>query len=530
MVCRIGCKMLLSLLLLFGWQVEAQDYTIIRHEVMVAMDDGVRLNTTVFEPIDQPPENGWPTIVFIHGLGGSKSVRPADDFSKGGYITMAYTVRGQGQRTGGAPSGGMSTLLGDREAQDLKDMIAWLKENHTVDPDRIGIAGGSHGAIHTWMAVAHRLGIAAAVPQSFTADLTDAVIMNGSIHSSLARALRRDFIDATLAAEGRSLILAYDSEGIREKFARPRDLRSGLADITTPVMIQFAWEDGGGTANGVIADFNLLKEARKLYLGTGGHGSARVRAEASFRSRWTQRWLNRWLQGDENGIEDGPPVEIALLDTWEHLQFSAFPPPESRDRAWFLQSSADTIDILASDPPATDAVQMLTHACDTTFTMQALYDANVPLRGADGVLTRFTLDALRYETPPLESDLLVVGIPKFSLFVGATATHYQINLRLWDVDPQTGTRRLFSRATYLVRKASHPDGEAISADMGAIGYRVPAGHRIRLEISNLDLDWNTAKQEWRRLWGIPYFEQAKIRIHSGGERPSQVVLPVLAAE
>ena len=530
MVCRIGCKILLSLLLLFSWQVDAQDYTIIRHELMVAMDDGVRLNTTVFEPIDQPPESGWPAIVFIHGLGGSKNVGSADAFSKGGYVTMAYTVRGQGQRTGGAPSEGMSTLLGPRESQDLKAMIAWLKENHAVDPGRIGIAGGSQGAIHTWMAVAQRLGIAAAVPQSFTADLADAVIMNGSIHSNLARALGKDFVDSTLAAEGRSLILTYGSDGLREKFARPRDLRSGLADVTTPVMIQFAWEDGWGTANGVIADFALLKGPKKLYLGTGGLGSARVRSEASFRSRWTQHWLDRWLKGDENGIEDGPPVEIALLDTWEHLQFSAFPPPESRDQTWFLQGTADTIGILTPDPPATDTAQILTHACDTTFTMQALYDANVPLRGADGVLARFTLDSLLYETPPLESDLLVVGIPKFSLFAESAASGYQINLRLWDIDPQTGTKRLFSRATYLVRKETHPDGDAVSADMGAIGYRIPAGHRIRLEISNLDLDWNTAKQEWRRLWGIPYFEQAKIRIHSGGEHPSRVVLPVLTAE
>ena len=162
--------------------------------------------------------------------------------------------------------------------------------------------------------------------------------------------------------------------------------------------------------------------------------------------------------------------------------------------------------------------------------MQALYDANVPLRGADGVLTRFALDSLLYETPPLESDLLVVGIPKFSLFAGSATSRYQINLRLWDVDPQTGKKRLFSRATYLVRKEAHSDDDDVSADMGAIGYRIPAGHRIRLEISNLDLDWNTAKQEWRRLWGIPYFEQAKIRIHSGGEHPSRVVLPVLTAE
>lgn len=36
----------------------------------VGMDDGVRLNTSVFIPDGTAPPNGWPAIVFVHGLGG----------------------------------------------------------------------------------------------------------------------------------------------------------------------------------------------------------------------------------------------------------------------------------------------------------------------------------------------------------------------------------------------------------------------------------------------------------------------------
>ena len=68
----------------------------IEKTTFVRMDDGVRLNTSVFVPDGPEPPNGWPAIVFVHGLGGSKTSASAQRAASRGYFGLAYTVRGQG--------------------------------------------------------------------------------------------------------------------------------------------------------------------------------------------------------------------------------------------------------------------------------------------------------------------------------------------------------------------------------------------------------------------------------------------------
>ena len=61
----------------------------------VGMYDGVRANTSVFVPSATAPPNGWPAIVFVHGLGGSKAAAAVRCAAERSYVGLAYTVRGQ---------------------------------------------------------------------------------------------------------------------------------------------------------------------------------------------------------------------------------------------------------------------------------------------------------------------------------------------------------------------------------------------------------------------------------------------------
>ena len=90
----------------------------------VGIDDGVHLNTSVFIPDGTAPPNGWPAIVIVHGLSGSKTTAAARRATGRGQVGLAYTVRGQGRRGGGHPSEGLYTPVGDREAQDLRATLA----------------------------------------------------------------------------------------------------------------------------------------------------------------------------------------------------------------------------------------------------------------------------------------------------------------------------------------------------------------------------------------------------------------------
>ena len=515
---------------------------------MVRMDDGIHLNVTVWQPALPAPEDGWPAIVFVHGLGGSKAAAAARRAAARGYVGLAYTVRGQGRRPNGAPSEGFSTPVGDREARDLRAMLDWLRGNHPVNPERIGITGSSQGGLHSWMAVAHDMGIAAAVPRNFTADVSRAVTPNGGINP---RAIVPEnpplaYRPSTIEAR-RELITAYDVDGLRSVTAR-RDLREGLRGTTIPVMVQFAFEDGWGVTNNVIDDFRALAGPRKLYLGTGGHGSANVASEVRFRQAWTDRWFDRWLKGESNGIESEPEVEIALLDSWHHMSLSSFPPPEAEMTNYYMEGDGkkggrlareDRVDrtehlqpnseVATAVPSRTITSQTLEHRPGTGFGLTEFYDAGGPLRGPNGILTRFRIDALRYTTHRLEQELLLIGIPEVNLAYTGTARKRQLALRLWDVDDRARTRRLISRGS-MTSDIDSGEGHARRIAMGATAYRLVAGRSIELEISNLDMDWDHRRQAWRSLRTIPVFEPGEITIQTGGRFLSLLRLPEYATQ
>ncbi len=516
---------LFLLILCSGYESKSQRT---QHDTMVAMDDGVELNTTVLVPPAPTPPSRWPAVVFVHGWGASKNLHleNCELYTRDGYVTMTYTVRAQGNQPGGAPSGGVSTMMGPREEQDFLAMISWLKQNYPVDPDRVGVTGRSQGGIHSWLATRPGSGLAVSVPSNFPASSTDAMLRNGSINPRFIDTTQTAFVDSELRDRARSALRQYDSDGIRDLMSVHGEYRPIVSEVRIPVMIQAAWEDHWGPSNSLLADFPNLKGPKKLYLGTGGHGSAVVEKEIKFRDEWRRRWFARWLKGEENGIDQEPPVEVSLLDTWEHIRLPSFPPPDAETRTLFLGKHAEQAAPLLVVAPKSQSNRVLQHRFDPEFSLEDFTSAGFQWNKPGPLLKEFTLASADYATSSLEQDWLVLGIPRVRLFVRGTASHFQVNLRLWDVDESAGTRRLFSRATRMVDASTHPDGAPIEVDMMAIGYRVLAGHRIALEISNLDLDWDKDRNDWWRVRAVPYFEAGEIEIYTGGDYPSAVEIPV----
>jgi fermentation-respiration switch protein FrsA (DUF1100 family) len=197
--------------------------------------DGVPLDVDVTLPAQG---NGpFPTIVMLHGWGGSKtdfeSSTPQGNgsttydynnnfFAKQGYAVVNYTARGFGNSCGGGASGDHSGPCGQGyirladtryEARDTQYLLGRLVDEGITQPNAIGVTGISYGGgqsmelafldnkirkpdgtLAPWRSPnGTPLHIAAAWPRWPWSDLVDALLPNGR------------FLDTGIAPEAQSL-------------------------------------------------------------------------------------------------------------------------------------------------------------------------------------------------------------------------------------------------------------------------------------------------------------------------------------
>ena len=150
--------------------------------LFMTMRDGTVLDATITLPADSIPAGGFPSIVLIHGSGGSKAdmVPYAAVLANNGYASLAYSVRGQGN------SGGYSTSSGETERLDLDEVIQYFRHQTNINPEKIGVAGGSQGGIHSWMAAAYRMaGVKAIIPTYATPRFAMDLVPNNCVKQAL---------------------------------------------------------------------------------------------------------------------------------------------------------------------------------------------------------------------------------------------------------------------------------------------------------------------------------------------------------
>ncbi len=181
----------------------------------VATFDGIPLDADVTLP--QTGSGPFPTIVMLHGWGGSKtdfeSTSPANRynnvyFAQLGYAVLNYTARGWGDSCGaasppdhsGACAKGYIHLADSRfEARDTQYLLGKLADQGITKPHEIGVTGVSYGGgqsmelaflrdhirlpngnLVPWLSPQGKhLSIEAAFPRWPWSDIVDALLPNG---------------------------------------------------------------------------------------------------------------------------------------------------------------------------------------------------------------------------------------------------------------------------------------------------------------------------------------------------------------
>ncbi len=118
--------------------------------------DGLEIPAIYYKPHDASNQKKVPALVWVHGGPGGQSRRSFNPLIQylvnNGYAILAVNNRGS------SGYGKSFYKMDDRKhgEKDLQDCIwgkKWLQEQEYIDPDRIGIIGGSYGGFMTMAAM-----------------------------------------------------------------------------------------------------------------------------------------------------------------------------------------------------------------------------------------------------------------------------------------------------------------------------------------------------------------------------------------
>jgi putative CocE/NonD family hydrolase len=135
-------------------------------------------------------------------------------------------------------------------------------------------------------------------------------------------------------------------------------------------------------------------------------------------------------------------------------------------------------------------------------------------------------DVRTFTTGPLSEAVEIIGTPTAGLHVSGSTGHFDVFVRLCDVDPDGRSVNVCDGHARLT--PDHPDEEPVRVELGAAGHRFAPGHRIRLQVSG------GAHPRFARNYGTgePLATATRLvatrtTVHHDSAHPSALVLPVV---
>jgi uncharacterized protein len=462
-----------------------------------------------------------------------------------GYACVRVDLRGAGDSEG--------VLTDEYLPQELKDgreVLAWLADQAWCD-GRVGIIGKSWGGFNGLQLAALRppeLGAIITVCSTDDRYADDIHYMGGCLlgdnlsWSSSMFAYTSCPPDPELLGERwRELWMQrLERSGLwletwlqhqhRDAYWRHGSVCEDYDAIEVPVMAVSGWADG--YSNAVFRLMEHLDVPRRGLVGPWSHKYPHlgVPGPAIGFLRECVRWWDRWLKGLDNGVDAEPMLTVWMQDSippaldvrtrpgrW--LTEEAWPSPRVEELELTLNDPGDRglrfggdVDDDATPHTISSPLSVGTYAgkwCSFTATP----DLPTDQRDEDG-------GSLNYDTDPLTEPLEILGAPVMELELSVDQPVAQVVVRLSDRLPDDRTTRITYGVLNLTQRDSreHPEplepGRTyrVQVQLNEVAHHLPAGHRLRLQIST---------SYWPVIWPPPH--PVQLTIHPTGSR---LVLPV----
>lgn len=487
----------------------------------LAMDS---LDATMFVPVTAMPPSGYPGLIFVHGFGGSKDEDTSNGkiYAAAGFQTLCYSVRGQGNSTGG------STIMSAAEREDLRTVVEYFRSLPTVDTNNIGISGGSQGGLHGLWALADRLPVSAVSSDVIVPRWASDMLMNGTIRRTVVLILKSSRVRYAPVRDTLWDYVRNDRyDDLLAAFPPGRDLDTSLLNsATVPSLRLLKWQDHYFSPEDGITAFGNYAGPKKLYLGTGGHWSDNVQSEMFFQYDQVTRWFRHYLQGADNGIDTEPEITYAAsrlpMDSsgsfdWERTAVDGWPPPALLPYRFYLSPDSTLSTTMPAGPAPPMFVRNL-HA-DTSYGFDIGYIEGFKGPSFEAALPKSTL---YFETKPLPWDVEWVGVPRMELHVSCDQPTFPLHAQVYEVDT-AGAKHFVNRINYTAR---HWPGGTGVIDAAGIphAHTFTEGSRIRVELTNIDVTNRVVPGPFPFV--LPVFDDAEVTVYADAVFPSYIELPL----
>lgn len=479
--------------------------------VPITMSDGVVLRADVFLPA---PSGRFPTALTVTGYNKDATTAPVEGCAPGaggggedpnmvrdGYAVMVLDDRGTGA------SGGQWDSWGARTQEDYQEVLDWIQRQPWSNGS-VGDYGGSYmGITGLLVAEADAERVAAGKPRAVKAVLAvvpmadayrDVTFHGGAVDAGFIplwlglTTADSDEPPSTLVSDPASALntypghLANSFQFAGEKllsttmggdaaydgpFYRLRSPITRIASLRIPVMWQGGWWDIFQRGEPLLYE-KLVNSPDKVWFQTPNYHSE------SDATVWGQmgigteeqvglRWFDHWLKGEDNGVQNLPPVNLYTMGAgrWEHP--STWPLPNARYTPYHLGAGKSgssnslndgTLSTTKQTLPGGDTEPLLpaSSPCSRlTSQWTAGIVSGVGSCETDG--STYEASSLTYTTPPLKSDTEVTGPIVGHLWAELNgATDATLIAVLSDVNPQRQSNQLTAGYLLASQRAVDP--------------------------------------------------------------------------
>ncbi len=287
------------------------------------MADGTSIAYDLYEPDGNPPAGGWPGVVALHGLGGTKdSMAPiATVLVSHGYAALAYSARGHGTSTGDVE------LAGPNEISDERAMVSFFTGLPEVSDTNVGVWGISYGGGQAWNGLAAGIPYKAEEVVETWPDLYSALWPQDVAKSGIVLGFAK-------AVEARSpLIAANENDAVHstnlakiKALVAPRSAYTRLPSIKTPTYMFQGRVDYAFDVTQAENGFTRIAGPKHLYVGQFGHTpSSFPGPDFAYVAAQGLAWYDHYLRGQPNGIDKSPAVSIAAATGTRRSSYAGLP-------------------------------------------------------------------------------------------------------------------------------------------------------------------------------------------------------------